>query len=127
MLQPLIQQYVNNFRRRFSRFLKPGVGMGCRVLMTDHSGAIVEFAMGSDLANTDRYEPVSHSMALALGQIQQRAFVGNLDGYVFKGTNTILEPNRIIFIKEENPSEWSDSAAERDVSQVLNSRRGAKT
>ena len=59
--------------------------------------------------------------------IEQRAFGGNLDGFNFGGTNTILENNRIIYIKESNPNEWSDSAALKDVmGLVSNTQRAAK-
>ncbi len=45
----------------------------------------------------------------------------------FGGTSTLLEPNRIIYIKESNPNEWNDDAAQRDIEKLLsNSKRAEK-
>jgi hypothetical protein len=118
----LIQQYVNNFRRRFSRWLKPGIGLSCRILTAKFDGAIVEFTVGKGIRNEDNYEKAYPTLADALSTIKQRAFGGNLKGYVFKGTNAIVEPKRIVFIKDYSAEEWSDEAADRDVGNVL--RRG---
>jgi hypothetical protein len=124
--EQIAQQYVNNFRRRFSGLLKPGIGMKCRILPTATSGTILEFTMGLEGKNADTYEETSPSMAVALGKIEQHAFGGDLSSYAFHGTNTILEPNRIIFIKDDAPGEWSDEAAGRDVAQIVAAGKGAK-
>ena len=117
--QDSIQSYINNFRRKFSQYLKPGIGLSCRILPTGGNGTIVEFTMGPGIQNTDIYEDINSTMGKALGKVDQHAFGGNLDGFVFKGTNVVLEPNRIIFIKDDNESEWSDATAEMDIKQVL--------
>jgi hypothetical protein len=126
MHRNLIQQYVNNFRRRFSRWLKPGVGLSCRILKAKSDGAIVEFTVGKGIRNEDNYDRMYPTLADALSTIKQRAFGGDLKGYVFKGTNAIVEPNKIVFIKDYSSQEWSDEAADRDVSNVLHRSHGGR-
>jgi hypothetical protein len=115
----VIQEYVNNFRRRIAQFLKPGIGLICNVYPAESGGAILEFMIGPGVQNDDIYKEVNSTIGRALTQIKQRAFGGNLDGFVFGGTNVILEDNRIIFIKDDSLAEWSDSAAQRDLTRVL--------
>jgi len=121
------QGYINNFRRRLAQYLKPGIGLQCNVYPSDDGGAILEFVIGVNTENDDLYKSSSKSLGAALTNIEQKAFGGNLEGFSFGGTNTILEQNRIIYIKEANPNEWSDSAAEREVNALLsNSLRASK-
>ncbi len=74
--------------------------------------------------NDDIYHQESNSTGEALGRINQRAFGGNLSGFTFRGTNTILEPNRLIYIKDSNSSEWGDKAVIKDVNAVLPNSSG---
>jgi len=119
------QSYINNFRRRLARFLKPGVGLVCNVYPSSDGGAILEFVIGDIAENDDNYNEVSSSLGVALSNIEQRAFGGNTEGFNFGGTNTILEPNRIIYIKEANAKEWSDSSAQKEVEGLINNSRRA--
>lgn len=114
-----IQTYVNNFRRRLSPYLKPGIGLSCNVHPAEEGGAILEFSFGPSLENDDDYQVASTTVSGALASIPQHAFGGNLEGFNFAGTNVIMEKDRIIFIKDDSPSEWSDAAAEKDVSKIL--------
>ena len=82
------------------------------------------FQLGPGVENDDVYRKTSTSLGKALSQIEQRAVGGNLDGFTFGGTNTILEGNRLIFIKDGESGEWSDSAAAKDVRAVVPSERG---
>ncbi|MCX5822487.1 MAG: hypothetical protein NTY86_03000 [Deltaproteobacteria bacterium] len=115
----VIQEYINNFRRRIAQFLKPSIGLTCHVYSAESGGAILEFTMGPGIANDDIYKEISPTINYALSQIKQRAFGGNFDAFKFAGTNMILEENRIIFIKDDSSEEWSDSTASRDVSRLL--------
>ena len=109
-----------------AQFLKPGIGLACNIYPSDDGGAILEFLIGEVTENDDRYKESSKSLGAALANIEQRAYGGNLEGFNFGGTNTILETNRIIYIKESNPNEWSDSAAQKDVQGLVNNSQGAK-
>lgn len=117
------QKYINNFRRRLAPALKAGVGLSCNVYPSKDGGAVLEFSIGNASENDDDYKEVSDSLGTALSNVEQNAFGGNLEGFIFGGTNTILEGNRIIYIKESNPNEWSDSAALKDVMALVSSSK----
>ena len=119
-----IQTYVNNFRRRLSPHLKPGVGVSCSVHPAEEGGAILEFFLGPSIENTDKYQEISTTVSGALTSIPQNAFGGNLAGFRFAGTNVIMEKERIIFIKDDSPSEWGDDAAEKDILSILSKPSG---
>lgn len=121
----LIQQYINNFRRHLAPYLRPSIGLACKVFPAEDSGAILEFSIGPGISNTDEFRPTSKTVNQALLGISQRAFGGNLGGFRFGGTNVVLEDNRIIFIKGgDDPYEWSDGAALADVKRLLPSGAG---
>ena len=120
-----IQKYINNYRRQLTRYLRPGFGLLCNVYPAKN-GAILEFVIGNELANDDIYHPERNSVGDALGQIEQRAFGGNLSGFTFSGTNTILENNRLIYIKDSTSKEWGDTAVKKDVNAVLPNSSGRK-
>jgi len=121
------QKYINNFRRRLARHLRPGIGISCDIFPSEDGGAILEFKLGDGLENDDRYQALSPSIGTALTKVNQRAFSGNFGSMRFGGTSTLLEPNRIIYIKESNPNEWNDDAAQRDIEKLLsNSKRAEK-
>lgn len=120
----IIQEYINNFRRRIARFLKPGIGLACHVYPAESGGAILEIAIGPGLENDDIYKENSQTLGEALSKIKQRAFGGDLEGFVFGGTNVILEDNRIILIKDDSRSEWTDQAAQDDLGRVLPKSQG---
>ncbi|PQJ24315.1 hypothetical protein BSZ31_04365 [Limnobacter sp. SAORIC-690] len=122
-----VQRYINNFRRRIARFLRPGIGLSCSIYLARTGGAVLEFKIGPEIENDDNYATESNSLGSALSQIKQRAFGGNLEGFHFSGTNFVMEPNKIILIKDGTSSEWSDSAAERDVQRIVHTnQRGVR-
>lgn len=120
-----VQKYINNYRRQLTRYLRPGFGLLCNVYPAKN-GAILEFVVGDKLVNDDIYHPERNTVGDALGQIEQRAFGGNLSGFTFSGTNTILENNRMIYIKDSTSNEWNDSAVKKDVNAVLPNSSGRK-
>jgi len=113
------QSYINNFRRRLAIYLKPGIGLTCNIYPSEDGGGILEFIIGDATENDDIYKDQNKSLGAALSNIEQKAFGGNIEGFNFGGTNTILENNRIILIKESNPNEWSDEAAAKDVEKLV--------
>ena len=98
--------------------------MSCTVHLAERGGTILEFRVGDALENDDVYRTPVPTVGAALASIPQRAFGGNFEGFRFTGTNYILEPDRIILIKDDSVAQWSDSAARHDVGQVT--RPGAR-
>lgn len=115
----IIQKYINNFRRRIGAFLKADIGLHFKVYPAQIGGAILEVTIGPDIENDDSYQDFSPSISDALGKIRQHEFGGDLGGFVFRGTNVLLEKGRIILIKDDSISEWNDDAAKVDVHRVV--------
>ncbi|MGY2295030.1 hypothetical protein ACW9H7_06080 [Pseudomonas yamanorum] len=121
-----IQSYINNFRRKITPSLRPGVGVKCIVHPATTGGAILEFKFVKHGENEDHYKSNVQSLGKALATVNQRAFGGNLEAFKFSGTNVILEPEKVIIIKDGNPSEWSEHQASKDADSVFNPGRGLK-
>lgn len=118
-----IQKYINNFRRHLSTRLRAGIGLKAYIYPTISQGAVLVFKLGNNLENDDIYAPPSGSIGEVLStKVKQNAFGGNLTGITFSGTNTILDQDRIIFIKDSSPNEWTDSAAKNDINKLFHSR-----
>lgn len=116
----VIQAYINNFRRKFTQYLKPDIGLACKIYPAEKNGAIIEFNIGPNIENDDTYVTISGSVQSALESIKQNAFGGELDGFVFRGTNAIIDSNRIIFIKDDSEQEWNTFAVEKDIASIIN-------
>lgn len=118
--QKILQNYINNFRRHFSYFLKPGIGLKCNAFPVREQGALLEFSLGSGVENSDVYLATEETVNAALKHVEQKMFGGNLDGIKFSGTNISMEPGRIILIKGEDDHRlWNDDGAKRDVLRIV--------
>ena len=94
----VIQSYINSFRKQLSKYLNSNVGVTCKIHQTVNDGAILEFRLALRGSNNDEYLSVKNSVNQALRGIDQNSFGGNLTGFAFKGTNVIVEKNKIINI-----------------------------
>jgi hypothetical protein len=119
----VLQDYVNNFRRRISRVLKPGIGLSAKVYPAQQGGAVIQFSFEPSGSNDDDFEPVSQSVNEILKAVPQNLVGGNIDAVKFKGTNISMEPKRILIIKgEDDLSEWDDEAARRDFERIIHAQ-----
>jgi len=115
-----IQEYINNFRRHISTFLKPGIGLACTVYPVRDEGAVIEIHIGPNIKNEDSFKSTESTVNDILKVIPQRIVGGNLDAIKFSGTNISMEPNRILIIKGENEHDlWSDKGAKNDVAKII--------
>lgn len=115
----IIQNYINNFRREISRFLKTDTGIASVVYPCSEDGAIIEFRFGKGIKSYDEYKDSFNKTSDALATIEQNAFGGNLEAFRFSGTNYIMEFHRLILIKDNSPSEWSIKQANKDVLKFI--------
>ncbi|WP_143494869.1 MULTISPECIES: hypothetical protein [unclassified Pseudomonas] len=122
----IIQRYINNFRRKITPALRPGIGVKCIVHPATPGGAVLEFKFVKNGENDDQYKSNVPSLSKALSTVEQKAFGGNLEAFKFSGTNVILDPSKVIIIKDGNPSEWSEHQASKDVDSIFNPGRGLK-
>ncbi|WP_063454341.1 hypothetical protein [Acinetobacter johnsonii] len=124
MEKSTIQKYINNFRRHLSNRLRAGIGMKAYIYPTDHEGVVLVFQLGKNLENDDVYKKTFSSLNEVLAtKVKQNAFGGDLANVTFSGTNTILENDRIIFIKDDSLNEWTDEAAKKDINKLFHSNR----
>ena len=122
--QEIIQEYVNNFRRNLSLYLKPGMGISLDIYPIESKGAILVFTLGLNINNKDIYMEREKKISDALKKIPQKAFGGNLDGFEFGGTNLIMQDTNIIIIKgEDNACYWNDVSAKEDVQRLISPKR----
>lgn len=119
MDKDLIQKYVNDFRRKLTPHLKPNIGIEIDIYNCGMEGAvlIVFFRPGgksidNEIGGFDRISDV-------LKSIEQNFIGGNLQGFQFKGTNMMMDSNRIILIKESNFYEWSDQKLKEDIDKII--------
>ncbi|ASS48753.1 MAG: hypothetical protein A3D31_06595 [Candidatus Fluviicola riflensis] len=114
-----IQHYINNFRRQISIYLKPDLNLRA-VIYPSKEGAIIEFEFKKNQPTKDEFKKEEDTISDQLAKIQQNAFGGNLKGFQFTGTNIVLEPTKILIIKNNDKNEWTSSKAEDDVKKLLN-------
>ncbi|MFS7250441.1 hypothetical protein AB6869_14070 [Rahnella rivi] len=114
--------YLNNFRISLSKKLKPNIGVVSNVSPVSDGGAIIEVEFVHNKPSKDTIgKHIYPTLNAALKNVKQSAFGGNLDAFIFNGTNALMEGNRIIIIKDGKSSEWTSEATEKDFSRVLGS------
>jgi CRISPR/Cas system CMR-associated protein Cmr1 (group 7 of RAMP superfamily) len=117
-----ILPYLNNFKREFNSYLKNDYSLKT-VIYRSNEGVIMEILLRKDLEERDEFKKEEDSISIQLSKLDQNTFNNNPHNYKFKGTNIILEPNKIIIIKDSNLSEWTEKKAIEDVSKILNTQK----
>ena len=113
-----IQKYINNFRRLFSSYLKPNVGMQTTVYPFD-KGAIIVIELNIETLNKDDIRTKSNDIQDALKRTNLFESEKKEDIHNFVGTNIILIKNKVVFIKDNNLSEWTLSKVEKDIEKIV--------
>jgi hypothetical protein len=113
-----IQKYINNFRRLFSSYLKPNVGMQTTVYPFD-KGAIIVFELNIDSLNKDeiRAKSIDVQDALKRTNLFEKEKRESLHNFI--GTNIILAGNKVVIIKDNNLSEWTLYKLEKDIEKII--------
>lgn len=114
-----IQEYIENFKYQISDVLKPEIGITTIVYPCKEDGAIIEFRFDKGIESTIEFKDSFNKISDALATIKQKAFGGNLNGFIFKGTNYVMEFHRLIVIKDNSPSEWTMRQAYSDVLKFI--------
>jgi hypothetical protein len=113
-----IQNYINNFRRLFSRFLKPDVGIQSTVYPYDKGGVIV-YELGLNLKNKDDLRSSSKEIKEALKRTNLFENVKGEQIHSFVGTNILLIKNKIVVIKDDSAKEWTEEKAQLDIEKII--------
>lgn len=113
-----IQKYINNFRRLFSSYLKPNVGMQTTVYPFD-KGAIIVVELNMNSLNKDELRATSIDIQEALKRTNLFESEKKDNLHSFVGTNILLVKNKVVFIKDNNLSEWTLSKVEKDIEKIV--------
>ncbi|MGV8992787.1 MAG: hypothetical protein ACOH1O_01710 [Flavobacterium sp.] len=113
-----IQKYINNFRRLFSSYLKPNVGMQTTVYPFD-KGAVIVIELNLNFLNKDEVRGVSSDIQESLKKTNLFESEKRESLHSFVGTNIILIKNKVVFIKDNNSSEWTLSKVEEDIEKIV--------
>ncbi len=115
----IIQKYINNFRRLLSVYLKPNIGLQLHIYNCGTEGGMIVIYFKPGGRSNDIYESKYEKISDVLGDMKQTFFGGNLSGIHFKGTNTLMDPEKIILIKDSSPYEWSEEKLIDDINSIV--------
>lgn len=113
-----IQNYINNFRRLFSRFLKSDVGIQSTVYPYD-KGSVIVYELGLNLQNKDDIRSNSKEITDALKRTNLFENEKGEQVHSFAGTNILLIKNKIVVIKDDNTKEWTEEKAQLDIDKII--------
>ena len=113
-----IQNYINNFRRLFSRFLKPDVGIQSTVYPHD-KGSVIVYELGLNLKNKDDLRSSSKEITEALKRTNLFENEKGEQIHSFVGTNILLIKNKIVVIKDDSAKEWTEEKAQLDIEKII--------
>lgn len=107
-------KYCEEFISKHRTILRPDLNYNIQAIVSRKEGSLIffEFKTGP---RRFRYKQIDKPIAMALMQLPQRAFGGDLSGVKFGGTNIVREGNKLIIIKGDNSKEaWSKKEAIKD-------------
>ncbi len=120
--QNVVTRYLRKFRRDLKPYIKKGININFLVYPTADSGAIIEVTLGPTVKNTIYFRKPYETTGIALKDIKQSAFSGELQNIKFAGTNILSEPDRIVLIKGSySDIEWNSTKVTEDISRILHS------
>lgn len=121
--KPVINRYLNSFRIAFSRYLKAGVGLQSTVFPFPN-GAVIVIEVGFELQAKDLIRSDSASLHDALERTNLFAEVPTKTE--IPGTFIILHRNKVLLIKNDEPSQWSQAQTSADIDTIFNSIKSRK-
>lgn len=109
------EEYGSSFMDNIKRILKPGIGAEITSYLSKIDGSLIYFQLRPGDITFKHKIIEDKGISEALKEIPQKAFGGDLSGIKFAGTNTIIEGNKIIFIKGDNTKDlWNSEIAKND-------------
>lgn len=118
--QGKLRSYATRLRKRLASRARDDIGIVTTIFPAREAGAVFELQLNDEKRNAIRFKDTFPTVNKALKKVDQHAFGGNLDSFVFKGVNIIGEPSRIIIIKgEDGEDHWNDAAVDEDFKRIL--------
>ena len=116
----VVIEYLNNFRRLLSKYLKSGVGVQTTSYPFD-GGVIMVVELGSGIVTKDENRTKSNNLKEALHRtnlFEEADFVPEIPG-----TSILLSMNKIVLLKTTDSKQWSEDSAKTDITNVINAIR----
>lgn len=118
MEKEIINRYLINFRRLFSPFLKKDVSMNISAFPYD-DGAIMVVGLAYNSSNNTIFVEDSKTMADAMEKTN--LFDSPEQASPIISTKIIIQNTKVVVIKGDDDSLWTDKAAKNDVDNILSS------
>ena len=112
MDEAIIRRYLNNFRREISPLLKSGVGMHIQAY-NYNAGCVIVARLGIDINAEDTIQP-SQNLTDALSKTDLFDLSSLPDNATIHKSQFFLSRDKIILIKNDNPTDWNDSSVRQD-------------
>lgn len=116
----VVIEYLNNFRRLLSKYLKSGVGVQTISYPFDN-GVIIVVELGSGIATKDENRTKSNNLREALYRTNLFEEIDSVPE--IPGTSILLSMNKIVILKTVDSKQWSEDSAKADVTNVINAIR----
>lgn len=118
MDKTIINQYLNNFRIKLSRYLKSGVGIQTITYPFD-GGAVIVIELGFEIPTKEDIRSKSDSLQEA---VKRSNLFEHPEGVQdIPGTSILLVKNKILILKTQNAEYWSEDAVRNDVNKIISS------
>lgn len=112
----VLNQYLNNFRRLFSRFLKSGVAIQT-ISFPFNEGMVIVVELGMEIPTKEESRTNSKDLREALKRTN--LFEGNDTPQEIPGTSIILSKNKIVILKNDDESQWTEEAVKVDIENII--------
>ena len=123
-----LEKYIELFNRKIAEYLSNNVSINTVVHPVLEEGAVFEVFLNQDGDKSIVFTKPSKTVGHVLQNIPQNMYEGAPEHVQFKGTNLLLEDNRIIIIKSEDSNEaWTGIQIDNDVSRVISTSQGTRT
>ena len=113
----VIIEYLNNFRRLLSKYLKSGVGIQTVSYPFD-GGVVMTIELGTGRATKDENRSPSRTLRDAISRTNLFEETNSIPD--IPGTSILLSKNKIVVLKTEHLKQWSEESANLDVNNVIN-------
>ena len=118
MNKTALTTYLINFRRLFSKYLKPDVGVQIIAYPFD-KGAIIIADPKFNIPNKDEIRSESADINEAMKRTN--LFENPSEANIVSGTKIIISDSKIIIIKEDKEGQWTEESANSDIHKVVKS------
>ena len=110
-------KYTKLFRKNIQKYLEPEMKIITNIYPIKEKGAIFEFMFNKD-SDKETIKGIEETLLKSFLKIKQE-FIDEKN-ITFKGTNLLLEDNRIIIIKStDEPILWNGETIKDDVKRII--------